>query len=333
MAETPSSNLAYDNFFEATLTGDITASSTDILMDNIPTASEGFLVIEPDSDSAREIIFYTSKTALKVVCPSAANGRGLGGTTAGAHSTGATVIMAPIAELYEALQNATNWSTSVRGGWLPVSNEGTVSYASATTITVPSTVASMCTVGTKIKFDNPSTKYFYVTGVSGTTLTVNGGTDYTVANSAITNIYISQDASPKDFPQAFAYTPTWANFTVGNGTLNFARYKQIGKTVHFELKFTLGSTSAMGSNATVSLPVPQSTHYTQYSAINSFGILNDITGFIYNVNLVYTTGQTALLFFWNAANPHSLAATTSSTSPFTWATGDYIAISGTYEAA
>lgn len=105
MAEqTPTTALGFDNFFQASLTGDITASSTDILMDAIPTASEGFLVIEPDSANAREIIYYNSKTALKVVCPSAA-ARGQGGTTAGAHSTGATVIMAPIAEMFEALQN------------------------------------------------------------------------------------------------------------------------------------------------------------------------------------------------------------------------------------
>ena len=106
MAEaTPTTGLGFDNFFSATLTGDITASSTDILMDTIPTSSEGFLVIEPDSTSTREIIYYNSKTALKVVCPSASTGRGQGGTTAGAHSTGATVICAPIAEMFEALQN------------------------------------------------------------------------------------------------------------------------------------------------------------------------------------------------------------------------------------
>lgn len=101
----PTSALGFDNFYQGTLTGDITASSTDILIDTIPTSSEGFLVIEPDSTTAREIIYYNSKTALKVVCPSAALGRGQGGTSAGAHSTGATIICAPIAEMFEALQS------------------------------------------------------------------------------------------------------------------------------------------------------------------------------------------------------------------------------------
>jgi len=110
MAATPTPDLGFQNFFQATLTGDITASSTDIPMDNIPNSSQGFLVIEPDSATNREVIFYTSKTALKVVCPSAADGRGQDDTSATTHSTGATVIMAPIAAFYEALQNGRSHS-------------------------------------------------------------------------------------------------------------------------------------------------------------------------------------------------------------------------------
>ncbi|CAB4183087.1 hypothetical protein UFOVP1439_57 [uncultured Caudovirales phage] len=103
---TPTTGLGFQNFFSATLTGDITASSVDILMDTIPASSQGFLVIEPDSTTAREVIFYTSKTALKVVCTSAADGRGQDDTSASAHSTGAAVIMAPVAGMFEALQDA-----------------------------------------------------------------------------------------------------------------------------------------------------------------------------------------------------------------------------------
>jgi hypothetical protein len=107
---TPTTGLGFQNFFSATLTGDITASSVDILMDTIPASSQGFLVIEPDSTTAREVIFYTSKTALKVVCTSAADGRGQDDTSASAHSTGAAVIMAPVAGMFEALQDASAMS-------------------------------------------------------------------------------------------------------------------------------------------------------------------------------------------------------------------------------
>lgn len=105
MAATPTKDLAFQNFYQATLTADITASATDIFLDVVPNSSEGFLVIEPDSTTAREVIYYNTKTATKVTCPSAADGRGQDDTTAGSHSTGATVIMAPVAAFFEALQS------------------------------------------------------------------------------------------------------------------------------------------------------------------------------------------------------------------------------------
>lgn len=102
---TPTSAMGYQNFFSATLSGDITASSTDILLDNIPNSNQGYLVIEPDSPTNREVIFYTSKTALKVVCTSAADGRGQDDTSAKAHLQGSAVIMAPVAGHLESLQS------------------------------------------------------------------------------------------------------------------------------------------------------------------------------------------------------------------------------------
>lgn len=105
MSATPTPTLSFQNFFSATLTADMTASSTDVFLDTIPNGTEGFLVIDPDSTSAREVIYYNSKTVAKVVCPSVADGRGQDDTTAGAHLTGTTVIMAPVAAFYEALQS------------------------------------------------------------------------------------------------------------------------------------------------------------------------------------------------------------------------------------
>lgn len=113
MAATPTSNLGFQNFFSATLTGDITSTSTDILMDAIPNATEGFLVLESTSTTAREVIFYNSKTALKVVCPSVADGRGQDDTTAGIHLTGASVVMAPVAGFWEAFQSGLAFTDGV----------------------------------------------------------------------------------------------------------------------------------------------------------------------------------------------------------------------------
>lgn len=101
-------NLAFDNFYSSTLSSTITASDTVIYVNALPTASEGYLVIEPDSSSNREIIYYTSKGANFVTCPSVATGRGVGGTTAVSHNSGSTVQMNTVAEMFEDIQGGTS---------------------------------------------------------------------------------------------------------------------------------------------------------------------------------------------------------------------------------
>lgn len=95
------SNFGYQNFYSSTLTGDITSGTLTIGLATVPTPSSGILVIEPDSTSNREVIVYTSKGASTITCPS--DGRGYSGSTAGAHLTGSTVIMAPVDKWFTAL--------------------------------------------------------------------------------------------------------------------------------------------------------------------------------------------------------------------------------------
>lgn len=97
--------FGYQNFFSTTLTGDITSGTLTIGLATVPTPTSGILVIEPDSTSSREIILYTSKGASTVTCP--ADGRGWSGTSASAHLTGSTVIMASVDEYFEGLADGT----------------------------------------------------------------------------------------------------------------------------------------------------------------------------------------------------------------------------------
>lgn len=99
-----SNQLDWQNFYSTTLSGTITAADTVIYLNSLPTPSEGYLVIEPDSTTGREIIYYTSKGINYVTCPSVATGRGVGGTTAASHSSGATVQMNAVAEDLRGLQ-------------------------------------------------------------------------------------------------------------------------------------------------------------------------------------------------------------------------------------
>lgn len=107
---TPS--LAFENWFETTLSSGITSTTTTIGLNNLPTGSEGYLVIDPDIPNSREIIYFTSKTASEVVCPSVGAGRGQDGTTAASHDSGATVRMHIVSAHMEALQDGTALANS-----------------------------------------------------------------------------------------------------------------------------------------------------------------------------------------------------------------------------
>jgi hypothetical protein len=52
----------------------------------------------------------------------------------------------------------------------------------------------------KVKFTQTSAKYFFITNVADTVLTLYGGTDYTVANAAISAISFSNVKAPLNFP-------------------------------------------------------------------------------------------------------------------------------------
>lgn len=127
------SNFGYQNFYSSTLTGDITSGTLTIGLATVPTPSSGILVIEPDSTTNREVIVYTSKGASTITCPS--DGRGYSGTSASAHLTGSTVIMAPVDKWFTSLASGELSTDPIRTeGWFDFVASGMVwsgdSYAS-----------------------------------------------------------------------------------------------------------------------------------------------------------------------------------------------------------
>lgn len=140
---------------------------------------------------------------------------------------------------------ADNWD-----GWIGITDSWV--YASATTVTVPTDATTKFSVGDRIKFDQTSTKYFYVTAVSATTLTLNGGTDYTVANAAITWIYYSKASTPLGFPNGFNYTITWTGVTATFTSVN--RFWINGRECTLDVHRSTNQTSN-ATTMTATLPV------------------------------------------------------------------------------
>lgn len=217
-------------------------------------------------------------------------------------------------------------------GWINTADTWT--YATASTFTIAGVDrTAQFPVGTKIKLTQTTAKYFYVTAATfstDTTVTVTGGTDYTLANAAITSPNLSYDATPQGFPQWFAWTPTFANFTAGSATIS-AKFSMSGKDVRFRVSITLSS-STMGTDPTITLPVTAVAHPTNQPIATGF--LLDANAGRYNAFGIYRSTTTFAPLSWDANNNTATATNNiTSTAPFTWADTDTIQLWGNYEAA
>lgn len=127
------------------------------------------------------------------------------------------------------------------------------------------------------------------------------------------------------------WIPSYTNFNAGNGTLSYAKYLQIGKTVFFRIRFILGSTSAVTGGLIFSLPVTASANHNSESIGQA--TISDIgtRDFACSVVISGTTGGGIII--------HPIVATyldrdgTDATKPMIWAAGDIWSAQGMYEAA
>ena len=124
------------------------------------------------------------------------------------------------------------------------------------------------------------------------------------------------------------YTPSFTNFTLGNGTVT-ARYCQINGIVFAEGTIQLGSTSVMGTSPAIAHPVGTANSPLNFGHLATYfdagtatyiGTLQ-ITASGINLATLYTAGTWAESGYINA------------TTPFTWTTSDEIFYSYWYEKA
>ena len=95
-------------------------------------------------------------------------------------------------------------------------------------------VALRFPIGAKIVLVQDIGKYFYVVACSytggNTIVTVTGGSNYSIANTAISAGYYSYAENPQGFPLFFDWTPTLTGFAVAPGSSVY-RFMMIGKLV------------------------------------------------------------------------------------------------------
>lgn len=125
------------------------------------------------------------------------------------------------------------------------------------------------------------------------------------------------------------YTPTVATGSVGNGTVT-GSYIQTGKTVSYQIKYTLGSSSTAPANTTYTLPV---TAKTTIPPTTTSGIIGTAAVFDNSASQVYiafpqlNSSTTVKVIYLSSA-----VGLLTNTVPVTFATSDIFYILGNYEA-
>lgn len=222
MANKPNLPYAIGNRLATTLDGSITNSATTV---NVVDASGakaagGYGIIDEENEATREIVYVESVSSN--VLTIATNGRGLCGTVAVAHASGVSFKDIIVDDMINGLVDqfkvghdddgghtaasidSLALDATTASGW--ISANETWTYASAITFTITGDKTAKYSVGMKLKLTQTTAKYFIVTKVEysdpSTTVTVYGGTDYTLANAAITSPYYSTQKSPHGFPMS-----------------------------------------------------------------------------------------------------------------------------------
>ena len=213
----------------------------------------------------------------------------------------------------------------------------TVTRTGDHTFTVAGDYTNIFRNGTLIRYIESGTTKEYGTVISSaytsvTTVTLLTNTDYTMAGNP-TDLWYSNEKNAVGHPGSFAFTPTAydANLAVGNGTV-VGRVRIDGGIASGEIKFTLGSSSTVGTGASFAAPVTADTTFDGLH-IGLCRFQDDDTSIGYAGPLVIV-GSDRLRPTSNLANAtYTKQDYIRAAVPMTWATSDYMLIQFRYEIA
>lgn len=166
-------------------------------------------------------------------------------------------------------------------GWSTISD--TLTYASATSFTIAGVDRTTTyTKGTRIKLTQTTAKYFVVTSSSfatDTTVNVTGGTDYTLANAAITSPYYSYQLNPQGYPTWFAYSTTWGGFSANpNGTFRFSVVGTVASVQY--IPNSAGTSNATSLTFTLPIAAADTTTVMSFCYVKDNSSNSDTAGYV-----------------------------------------------------
>lgn len=128
------------------------------------------------------------------------------------------------------------------------------------------------------------------------------------------------------------WVPTLTNLS--GGTVTYAKYQQIGKTVHFRFKYVLAGAGVSGLIG-LTLPTAVASGYgtDDGEIIENTVHFRDTGTALYKGGATFGSATRIDLSALDSGAARLAFAATSATVPHTWAATDVIIVAGTYEAA
>lgn len=176
---------------------------------------------------------------------------------------------------------------------------------------------------------------------------LNGGIDANnLADSGVTTSKVGDAAvTPAKLQSGTGSSWVWSSFTPtvtlsGTGTANgnasiSGAYIQVGKTVHYWVRYVVGSTTAFGGGMTglsFTLPVAASAGFAV--STNSYGSgMANISGSTFEVTTQISSPTVAFLVCKAAGGSYISYSVISSIQPSSWVSGSSWGAAGTYEVA
>lgn len=171
-------------------------------------------------------------------------------------------------------------------------------YVSGTSFSVPGNQTALYTPGLKIKCTNASvTKYFYVVSsayTSYTTVTITGGSDYTLSSGAISDGVFSRSDYPKGFPLWMNYTPSFTGFSsIPTAESRFSVVGRLCTVTHYETANGTSNSTAF----TVSAPIKCASVGNAYFVTNSVVVFDNGVGLTTSGRVLIAPGGTTFSLY------------------------------------
>jgi hypothetical protein len=123
-----------------------------------------------------------------------------------------------------------------------------------------------------------------------------------------------------------AWTPTWTNLTVGNGSV-VAYYAEVNGIVFYQVEVNWGSTTSASGSWQCTAPITQETTQDWHTG-DTAALYNSGSSIYTGTTMVLNSSGTKIFWYHNTAS--GTFANLTGTVPFTWGTNDQARASGFY---